>query len=77
MTLPALYLQGLTQSAVGGPERLGSYKLGLIEAVLKDALRSDEDDGAAIRSPAQTALEVARWEPPRRRPGARTADDAL
>jgi hypothetical protein len=43
---------------------LNVYKLGLIEAILKDALRTSDDNGAAgLRSAMQTALDVARWEP--------------
>ncbi len=68
MALPPLYTEGLTQRALLGPEQLDSYKLGLIEAILKDALRRGErDDVATLRSAVQTALDVARWELPRRR----------
>ena len=69
MTLPKLYLEGLTQRALRGQEQLNVYKLGLIEAILKDALRGEEGrDSATVRSAMQTALDVARWEmrPPRR-----------
>ena len=63
MTLPPLYLEGLTQRALRGQEQLNVYKLGLIEAILKETLRSDQgQDVATIRSAIQTALEVARWE---------------
>jgi hypothetical protein len=63
MTLPKLYLEGLTQRALRGQDQLNTYKLGLIEAILKDALRtSDEDNWVEMRSAAQTALDVARWE---------------
>jgi hypothetical protein len=65
MNLPTLYLEGLTQSAFHGDEALSTYKLGLIEAVLKEALRADEPDLPSMRSAAQTALDVARWDPPR------------
>jgi hypothetical protein len=77
MTLPPLYLEGLTQRALLGHEKLNVYKLGLIEAILKDALRADEaPDGTAMRSAVQTAVEVAQWEmrPPRAAgPGRQTA----
>ena len=63
MTLPPLHLEGLTQRALHGQEQLNVYKLGLIEAILKETLRSDQgQDVATIRSAIQTALEVARWE---------------
>ncbi len=66
MTLPPLYLEGLTQRALRGQEQLHVYKLGLVEAILKEALRADEAQGAAaIRPAAQTALDVLRWEPRR------------
>ncbi len=63
MTLPPLYLEGLTQRALRGQEQLAVYKLGLIEAILKEALRSEHGEAeTALRSAAQEALEVARWE---------------
>ena len=62
MTLPPLYLEGLTQRALLGENALNTYKLGLIEAILK-AVRA-EQEAAAVRSAIQTALDVARWEPP-------------
>ncbi|MBW3574798.1 MAG: hypothetical protein KY450_08025 [Actinobacteria bacterium] len=63
MTLPELYLEGLTQRALRGPESLNLYKLGLIEAILKDSLRADAEEGAAaMQAAVRTALEVARWE---------------
>ncbi len=69
MTLPPLYLEGLTQRALRGQHQLDNYKLGLIEAILKEALR-DEDgqDLTTLRLAMQNAVEVARWEmrPPRR-----------
>ncbi len=68
MTLPPLYLEGLTQRALRGQEQLGTYKLGLIEAILKGALRAeDSEDVTTLRSAMQDAVEVARWEmrPPR------------
>lgn len=65
MTLPSLYVEGLTQRALGGPERLNRYKLGLIEAILKEALRVGEvDDLEAVRAKVRTALDVALWEVP-------------
>jgi hypothetical protein len=70
MTLPQLYVEGLIQRALLGDARLDTYKLGLIEAVLKEALTADGPEGVdALRSAARTALEVARWEAPR--PGRR------
>ncbi|MDP8975517.1 MAG: hypothetical protein M3N28_03970 [Actinomycetota bacterium] len=63
MTLPPLYLEGLTQRALLGQEQLEAYKLGLIEAILKEALRSEHgQDVAALRSAVQDAVEVAQWE---------------
>ena len=63
MTLPPLYLEGLTQRGMLGQAQLNVYKLGLIEAILKEALRSEQGhDVAAIRSAVQTAVEVAQWE---------------
>lgn len=69
MPLPELYLEGLTQRALRGQDQLNTYKLGLIEAILKESLRADdEQEPATIRSAMQTALDVARWEvPPTRR----------
>lgn len=70
MTLPPLYLEGLTQRALLGEEKLNVYKLGLIEAILKDTLRADHgQDVASVRSAVETAIEVAQWE--MRRPRAR------
>ncbi len=68
MTLPPLYLEGLSQKALRGQEQLNTYKLGLIESILKDTLRSQKgQDLPSIRSAVQTAVEVAQWEmrPPR------------
>ena len=63
MTLPPLYLEGLTQRALRGQEQLNVYKLGLIEAILKETLRSDQgQDVTTLRSAIQAAIEVARWE---------------
>ena len=70
MPLPELYLEGLTQRALCGQDQLNIYKLGLIEAILKEALRADDEEEhlATIRSAVQTALDVARWDmPPSRR----------
>ena len=65
MPLSQLYVEGLTQRALRGPDQLNLYKLGLIEAILKETLRADEEqDLATIRSAMQTALDVARWEMP-------------
>ncbi|MDP9441569.1 MAG: hypothetical protein M3P34_05190 [Actinomycetota bacterium] len=68
MALPPLYLEGLSQKALRGQEHLNSYKLALIESILKDTLRSQKgQDLTSIRSAMQTAVEVAQWElrPPR------------
>ncbi len=63
MTLPPLYLEGLTRRALLGQEQLNVYKLGLIEAILKEALRSEHGhDVSTIRSAIHTAVDVARWE---------------
>lgn len=64
MTLPPLYLEGLAHRAVHGPDKLNVYKLGLIEAILKDTLRGGEaQDAEALRRAMRAALDVARWEP--------------
>jgi hypothetical protein len=66
VTLPPLYLEGLTQRALRGPEHLNLYKLGLIEAILKEGLRaSGGDHSGTLRSAMQAALDVALWEAPR------------
>lgn len=67
MSLPALYLEGLAQRALLGAAELNAYKVGLVEAVLKDALRIARagDAGEAVEAGALTAIEVARWEPAR------------
>ncbi len=68
MTLPPLYLEGLSQKALRGQEQLNSYKLGLIESILKHSLRSAEgQDLTTLRSAVKTAVEVAQWDmgPPR------------
>ncbi len=66
MTLPTLYLEGLMQRSVLGSAELNAYKLGLIEALLKDTLRraGRMDDGDQLQANLRTAIEVARWEPP-------------
>ncbi len=69
MPLPDLYLEGLSQRALLGEVALNAYKLGLMEAILKEALSVEEaDEGHALRARMRTALDVARWEPPRSRP---------
>ena len=73
MTLPPLYLEGLTQHAVRGAEQLNAYKLALIEAILKDARRASPDDPEALRLAVQAALDVATWE---MRPSRRSRTDA-
>ncbi len=68
MPLPPLYLEGLSQKALRGQEQLNSYKLGLIESILKHTLSSAEgQDPTALRSAVKTAVEVAQWQmsPPR------------
>ena len=66
MTLPVLYVEGLSQRALRGQDQLNAYKLGLIEAVLKEARRARGEEGLeATRAALETALEVARWEPRR------------
>ena len=62
MTLPPLYLEGLTQRALRGQAQLNVYKLGLIEAILKGTLRDQGQDLTTMRSAIQTAVEVAQWE---------------
>jgi hypothetical protein len=63
MTLPKLYAEVLIQQAGRGSEHLNVYKLGMIEAILKEA-GADEGHPDLLRSAIRTALEVARWEPP-------------
>ncbi len=75
MSLPPLYVEGLTQHALRGHSALVAYKLGLIEALLKETLRQldagdeagDEADDA-VRSNLRAALDVALWDPPRSKP---------
>jgi hypothetical protein len=67
MSLPALYLEGLMQRSLRGRAELDAYKLGLIEAVLKEPLRADGragGPGQAVDAAVRTAIEVARWDPP-------------
>lgn len=40
MTLPPLYLEGLFQKARQGQRQLDAYKVGLMEAILRDGLRA-------------------------------------
>ena len=66
MVLPALYREGLAQRSLAGEAVLNAYKLGLVEAILKDGLRGERaGDLAALDEAARTALEVVRWEPGR------------
>ncbi len=68
MSVPLLYLEGLMQRALLGDAALNAYKLGIIEAVLKEALAAGGPaDTDALRDGARTALDVARWEMPRTR----------
>ena len=64
MTPPPLYAEGLLQHSRQGFLKLCVYKLGLIEAILKQALRADDGpDVTTMRSAMGTAVEVAQWEP--------------
>jgi hypothetical protein len=63
VTIPPLYVEGLAQRALRGPDQLNVYKLGLIEAILKSACRAGAQDETTIRSAIQAALDVVRWEP--------------
>ncbi len=66
MTLPVLYVEGLSQRALLGQDQLNAYKLGLVEAVLNEARRAQGEDAVEARRAAlETALEVVRWEPRR------------
>ena len=63
MTLPPLFREGLCQRALVGENELNVYKLGLIEAILKEALRADQgDDATTAHSAMRNAVEVAQWE---------------
>lgn len=67
MALPPLYEQGLALNARKDVPALNTYKLGLIEGILKETLKlvgADEADGA-VRANLRTALDVALWEPGR------------
>ncbi|HEV2809249.1 MAG TPA: hypothetical protein VGV93_02480 [Acidimicrobiales bacterium] len=78
MSLPALYVEGLMQRSAHGSTELNAYKLGLIEALLKETLRGSVTTcGEAVQAGLRTALEVARWEPPsgRRAAGPRATAD--
>ncbi len=67
MSLPALYLEGLAQRALRGTAELNAYKVGLVEAVLKDTLRTARagETDEAVEAGVRTAIEVTRWEPAR------------
>ena len=75
MPLPPLYLQGLVLHARRDVPSLNTYKLGLIEALLKETLAMVDADRPPddpdrppdpVRANLRTALDVALWEPPRR-----------
>ena len=71
MTLPPLYTEGLLQHSRQGFLKLCVYKLGLIEAILKEIIRRlDNEDPDVIRTKLRQALAVAQWEmrPPTRAP---------
>ena len=71
MTLPPLYREGLLQQSRQGFVKLCVYKLGLIEAILKEIIRRlDNEDPDVIRTKLRQALAVAQWElrPPTRTP---------
>ncbi len=77
MTVPDLYLEGLRQHALRGQEQLNVYKLGIVEAILKQALRAEPDqEDETLRSAMQTALDVARWEMRPERGQGRNTDSA-
>ncbi len=62
--LPSLYLEGLTQKAQRGLVELQTYKLGLVEALLKEILRELEGDARpdVVAHNVRTALDVTLWE---------------
>ncbi len=66
MTLPPLYEQNLILYS-GDRSRLNSYKVGLMEHILKETLRMMEsgESSDAVRASVSTAVEVAVWEPRR------------
>ncbi len=71
MALPPLYVEGLMQHALRGDPALVTYKLGLIEALLKDTLRHLDTGGEAddtVRANLRAALDVALWDAPRTKP---------
>ena len=59
------------QHALRGAPALDHYKLGMVEALIKQTLRliDDEEEIDVVRASLRTALDVAVWEPPRRRSG--------
>ncbi|HVE45636.1 MAG TPA: hypothetical protein VNA57_02655 [Acidimicrobiales bacterium] len=67
--LPSLYLEGLKQRALLGQEQVTVYKLGLIEAILRDTLRGSSEEEPELRTAMEAAIEVARWEMPSSRGG--------
>ena len=62
--LPPLYVEGLTQKAQRGLLDLQIYKLGLVEALLKQTLRELEGDARpeVVADNVRTALDVTLWE---------------
>jgi hypothetical protein len=66
MALPPLYKEGLLQHARRGLLQLHEYKLGMVEALLKDVLRRLDSDVPAegVRDDIRTALDVILWEKP-------------
>ncbi len=62
--LPPLYVEGLTQKARRGLLDLQVYKLGLIEALLKETLHELEGDARpdVVAEHVRTALDVTLWE---------------
>ena len=64
MALPPLYVEGLTQKARRGLLDLHVYKLGLVEALLKETLRELEGDARpdVVADNVRTALDVTLWE---------------
>ena len=64
MPLPPLYVEGLTQKARRGLLDLQTYKLGLVEALLKQTLRELDGDARpdVVTENLRTALDVTRWE---------------
>lgn len=66
MPLPSLYEQNLVLNS-GDRLSLNTYKLGLIEALLKESIKVlDREPGPpGVQERLRTALDVALWEPPR------------